>query len=947
MRKAATIREARSRRAVVPALCLLALCVLCCLFAVPVTARAADGSDLQTVKIGYFESRNFTEGASDGAAKDGYGYEYLQRVAGYAGWRYEYVYGDWSELYQELCDGKIDMLPGVSQTEVHASQVLFPERSMLNETFYVYVATADGPVSRGDPLELAGRTIGIVGGTNSVDAYRSWLESAGIQTETVTYRTFDDMHAALKKGLIDAFVSSDNVAYDTDDVVPVDIVGSEPYYLAVAPGRDDLLQKLDGTLGIMERQDRLFLDELQNRYAADSAVNVYLAPDESQWVSSHKTLTIGYLDNYLPYCAKGDDGEPTGLMVDVVAELLHGLPGDWAPQIRYRAYQSQGDLVAALKSGKVDVAFPVGGDAWYAERNGYNCSSAVVSPTMDLVLKNGSDFDVATKKVAVNRNNLMQCAYVSAHLSAATLVKCDSVEECLGAVRSGKAGSTVINGLRAGALLKSETDFYQVQLPEEDLRCFAVAEGDTVLLRLINRGLGMIGEDYGTNAASRYTAGLYRYTVSDLVKDNLPAVVGVVGLAIAGVLAAIVRHAHKLRLEAQREAEQNQLLEDALARAERASRAKDVMLTNLSHDIRTPLNGILGAMYVSRTCDDPDFAQENTRRARNAARQLLSLVDDLLEMSKLKSGDVEVTQEAFRISKVFDNVLEELAPQAEETGVELRYQCHSVGFDDAWVFGSPVYVRQALVNVLDNAIRYNRRGGHVTWETGLTYDGRDHVILTCSVEDDGIGMAPEYLEHLFEPFQQEHSGARSVYPGSGLGLPIVKALLELMGGTIDISSELGRGTTAVLTIPFALAEGPEPVNVQPVGAGELEGMRILLAEDNELNLEIEKYVLEHAGAQEVLCAADGAEAVRVFEESAEGSIDAVLMDIMMPVMDGIAATRAIRALPRQDALEVPIIALTAKVFADDRREVLDAGMNDHLAKPIDSELLVSTLSRYR
>ena len=942
-----SIRTHRDRlRALARALAVaVVLCVVgtCSLTWAPRAAAAEE-----TVRIGYFESRNFTEGAADDKTKDGYGYEYLQRIAGYAGWRYEYVYGTWDELYRDLCDGTIDMLPGVSRTAEHADQVLFPDDSMLSETFYIYEKDSNAVSARDVEGQLAGKRIGVVAGTNSMDAFDTWKARENVSVETYTYRTFDDMHAALDAGLIDAFVSSDNVAHGADDVVPVQIVGTEPYYLAVAPGKPELLGQLNSTLQVMDTQDRVFLDQLQNRYTADSAVNVYLYPDEVRWMSSHHSLTIGYLDDYLPYCDKTDDGDADGLLMDVVAQLLDGLPGSWAPHIKTRAYKSQDALITALKAGKVDVAFPVSGNAALAEERGYLCSSSVVSPTMDLVLKKGTSYDDAVKKVAVNRNNLMQLTYVKSALGASCkIVECDSVEDCLAAVKTGRAGSTVINGLRVGALLDSEDGLDRIQLPEEDARCFGVATGNGVLLRLLNRGLGMIGEDYGTNAASRYVAGLYRYTVNDFIDDNLPAIVGAAVLVLVLVTAVGIRHIRKLRVETAHEAQQNQRLEDALERAERASRAKDVMIANLSHDIRTPLNGILGIMDINARSDDPQEIQENTRRARTAARQLLGLVDDLLELAKLRSGDVEVGQEVFSLAKVFDEVLEELEPQAKDADVELRYACHSAGLDAMWVHGSPTYVRQVFVNVLDNAVRYNRRGGHVVWSCGMTGGADGSAVLTCSIEDDGIGMSPEFLEHLFEPFQQERMDARTVYPGSGLGLTIVKALVELMGGTIDVSSELDRGTTVVVSIPFAVAEEPEPVTVRVPAEKDLMGMRILLAEDNDLNRDITRYMLERAGVEEVVCTRDGAEAVRLFRESAEDSIDAILMDVMMPVMDGCEAARAIRALDRSDAKTVPIIAVTARAFADDRAEVLEAGMNEHLPKPLDAEMLVSVLARYR
>lgn len=908
---------------------------------------SASPSELKTVRVGYFESRNFTQGA-ESDVKSGYGYEYLQHVAGYAGWRFEYVYGTWDELYQKLCAGEIDLLPAVSKTAEHEEQVLFPQEAMLNETFYIYAPADDGSVARGDLSTFAGKRVGVVDHTNSSTVFDSWLASTGADLAVERYGSYAQMHEAFEADDIDLFVSSDNKAFGAGDVAPMEIVGTEPYYLAVAPGESDLLAELDSMLTIIYAQDRVFLDELQNRYAADSAVNVFLTPEEAAWISAHQTLKVGYLKEYLPYCASDGAGSATGLFTDVLGALLDGLPGGWEPDIDYRGYASQAELIDALTAGKVDVIFPVGGETWYAEKIGVSCSAPVATTSMDAVARAGEDFSQATQRVAVNRNNLMQRLYVEDCFDGAEILEFDSIDACLEAVKDGAAGCTVVNGLRSSALLKSETSLYTTRLPQTDARCFGVLEGNGVLLRFLNRGLGRLGESYGSNAASDYMAGLYRYTALDYVRDNLPAIVTMALASLCCIVAAGVDHVHKLRREAEREMEQNQRLEDALAAAERANRAKDLLLTNLSHDIRTPLNGILGALDINASCDDPQTVFENARKAHTASRQLLGLVDDLLEMSKLRSGDVAVEPEEFLLASVFDNVLAEMRPEAEEAGVSIKFVCHCVGFGTTWVSGSPVYVRQVLVNILDNAVRYNRAGGSVRWEAGLTGSPDGGAVLTCSIKDDGPGIDEDLLKRVFEPFQQaETSEPRSEYRGSGLGLPIAHELVSLMGGTIDIQNAAEGGAEVVVAIPFAQAEVREEGSALAAPGASVEGMRFLVAEDNELNREIMTYVLTRAGAAEVIGARDGAEAVARFEAAPVGSIDAVLMDVMMPVMDGCEAARAIRALGRADAREVPIIAVTARAFADDRAEILASGMNEHLAKPLDTELLIQILAGYR
>ncbi len=935
-----------------------------CLFgvrAVPAFAdevsASDDSSNLTTVRVGYYESRNFLVGAVDDAPKSGYGYEYLQRAASYAGWRFEYVYGTWSELYDKLAHGEIDMLPGVAFTSEHADEVAFPSASMLNETFYIYRAANDDSISGSDASTLSGKRLGVVGKSLSERSFEAWLSRNGAKPTVVEYPSSIEMRDAFEWGGIDAFISSDNVAYRFDDVIPTFIVGKEPYYLAVAAGRGDLLSALNDVQSVMNSQDRSFIDELQVRYAADSAASAYLTPAETEWMASHRSLTVGYLNDYLPFCDTDENGNVTGLMVDVLAAMIDSLPLSWNVDVAYRGYDDQSDLFEALKSGSVDVAFPVGGETWYAEENGFLRSSPVASPAMDLVYRESATFEDAVGSIAVNRHNLLQRNYALMNFPAASFVECDSIEDCLDAVRSGRAGSTIVNGLRAGALLSAETQLVSVQLPDSDDRCFGATAGNGVLLQVLNRGLGIIGEDYGMNVSYRYTDGLFTYGFADFVRDHWKEIVVALLVIVALAVVLTVLRFRKIQREKARKEEQNRALEKALDQAERASKAKDMLLGNLSHDIRTPLNGILGVMESNASCTDEKTVEENISKARSAARQLLCVVDDLLEMSKLKSGDIEIAAEAFSLGDVVGDALSGVTPQAREAGVSIRCkQAQDEGCENALeckaieqlrshrVVGSPTYVRQVLANVLDNAVRYNKPGGSVVWNASLERDGASSAVFTCTVEDTGIGMSPEVKERLFEPFFQGEETARSVYPGSGLGMPIVGALVDLMGGTIDVESSLGKGTTVEVRIPLGLEDGKdlETIAARDAGAG-LSDLRILLVEDNDLNLEITQSVLERMGAK-VVVARNGEQAVRVFEESPVGSIDAVIMDIMMPVMDGYAATRAIRALDRADAPTVPIVAITANVFADDRARALDAGMNEHLPKPLDADRLAAVLA---
>ena len=902
----------------------------------------ADDDGLQTVRVGYYESRNFQTTSQEDGVKSGYGYEYLQRVASYSGWRYEYVYGDWTELYKKLCSGEIDLLAGVSMTSRHKEQVLFPTMSMLNETYYIYKKASDESIVGGKVDTLKGKRIGTIKTTNSARSFSEWLDEVGCKASVVEFETIDAMRSALSAGKIDAFVSSDNVAHNFKDVMPAEIVGKEPYYAAVSKTRPDILAQLNESQSILYTQDRVFIDQLSSRYTADSSANVYLTEPERDYMDAHQSLCIGYLEDYLPFCAS-ENGQPTGLFVDVLAALIDSLPGDWDPQITWRGFSDQTDLFDALSQGEIDIAFPVGGNAWHAEQLGYLRSSAVASTTMSLVYLAQRSYSDVIDKIAVNKHNLLQLYYTQSMYPDAQIIECDGVNACIDAVRSGKASSTVLNGLRAGALLNAQSNVTSVQLPEEDERCFGVRAGNGTLLQIINRGLNIIGSSYGTNASYLYTSGLYTYTAADFFRDYWP---GIAALLLFFILAGVcyaVRYFNKLKEEKQREVEQNRRLEEALQAAEQANAAKDVLLANLSHDIRTPLNGILGVLDMNAKTDDPKVLEENREKAHAASRQLLRLIDDLLEMSRLKSGEVEIAEEDFSPCEVVRDVVSSLKVFASEHDVEVSVD-DAADCENMLVRGSRAFTRQILENVIDNAIAYNRPGGQVRIVPKLELADEEQAVFSVVVADTGVGMSDESRERLFEPFFQAGRSARSVYPGSGLGMPIVKELVQLMDGDIDVESKLGCGTTVALRIPFAVAKtaGGNPEGEQGRFA-DIAGTRVLLVEDNELNMEITSFILQEAGA-EVIPAFNGADALKMFRMAVPGSIDAIVMDIMMPVMNGIDSAKAIRKIDREDAKGVPIVAITANVSEADKKAVIEAGMNTYLPKPLDAAQLIKTLA---
>lgn len=383
-------------------------------------------------------------------------------------------------------------------------------------------------------------------------------------------------------------------------------------------------------------------------------------------------------------------------------------------------------------------------------------------------------------------------------------------------------------------------------------------------------------------------------------------------------------------------------------KADAANAAKTAFLTRMSHDIRTPLNGIPGLIEIEELKEgDMQVARESRAKARVAANHLLSLINDILEMGKIEDRKLTLEHAPFNLKELCDDALVLCKLRASGNGITM--QDNSLPYATGpYMIGSPTHIRRIIINLLDNSIKYNKRGGSVTFssQTKPLDDGR--ALFCFSVSDTGIGMAPEFLKHIYEPFAQEGDDARSKFQGTGMGMPIVKSLIELMGGTIEISSEVGVGSTFNVQIPLDIDKNPQAGERADGQANScsLAGMNVLLAEDNELNAEIAQALLESEGIV-VTHAADGNETVDLYVGRPAGSFDAILMDIMMPGMDGYEATRAIRLSKKADAADIPIIALTANAFTEDAKAAHDAGMNAHLSKPLDFNKLKNILARIK
>ena len=444
---------------------------------------------------------------------------------------------------------------------------------------------------------------------------------------------------------------------------------------------------------------------------------------------------------------------------------------------------------------------------------------------------------------------------------------------------------------------------------------------------------------------------IYAYLPDREVFHNLPlSVAGVIFLYLL-IFSVFLFWGHRTN-----QAHQKQELEKdekykaelliAAKKAEAANEAKTEFLQRMSHDIRTPINGICGMVNMAdHYADDMEKQTEYRTKVKEASNLLLELVNDVLDMSKLESGEVVLEESPFNLSKIFEEVLVVIEQIAAEQNIRIVWEKKEIKHRD--FIGSPRYVKRVMMNILSNAVKYNRENGqiHISCRE-IPSEQPETTTMEFVCRDTGIGMTEEFQKYVFEPFAQEHTGSRTKFTGTGLGMPITKKLVEKMGGTITFESEKGVGTTFVIQVPFKIDMDADKREEQTdVSENSIKGLHILLAEDNELNMEIAEFVLQNEGA-DVTKAWNGQEAVELFRNSKPGEFNVILMDIMMPVVNGYEATKMIRSLDREDAKKIPIIAMTANAFTEDRIRAKEAGMDEHVAKPVDVELLIKVIHKF-
>ena len=729
-------------------------------------------------------------------------------------------------------------------------------------------------------------------------------------------------------------------------------VGESSIYYAINKDRPDIKEELDYAMSVLDEADPFYTADLYKRYFSLDYTPI-LTGEEKAWLRKHGAIRMGFLTSdggvstYDPAT-----GELTGAITDYI-QFAAGCLGNQKLEFQIVGYDSIEAELDALKSGEIDMVFHFDQNPNLAEEYRVACTSTTWITNLMAVTNKEHFNESKANRIAVPQNKLSLKKYLAFYYPQWEIVDCDTQEDAAKLIETGRA-DCFVTGISSEENYSKKYGFYSVPLLNPVKSCFAVKSGNCSLLSILNKTIKAKPINLLAGSIAMYQSSARKVTRSEFIKDNFVMVLLIGSIAVAVVLLTILKllqKARKAEAAAKKAAndtqELNAKLQVAVENAESANRAKSTFLFNMSHDIRTPMNAIIGyADLASRHLDDPAKLEKYMENIQVCGQNLLMLLNNVLDLARIENDKTEMEYSVSDIEKDFRNCVAMFRNQADSKGQTLTV---TTQLQYPYIYADIPHLTEICTNLVSNAVKYTGAGGtircNVTQKPGKKEDWCDTVI---TVADNGIGMSQEFQKHIFEPFERERTSTVSKVEGSGIGMGIVKKLVGLMGGTVEVESRIGVGSTFTVTIPCRIASEDETQAKRETNPSDqkcLCGTRILLTEDNDLNAEIAVELLQEEGCT-VDRAKDGVECVDMLEKAANGTYQLILMDIQMPVMNGYDAARKIRGLDNPQKANIPIIAMTANAFTEDRQVALDAGMNDHIAKPINMNVLVPTLRKY-
>ena len=910
-----------------------------------------DEKQPQTIRVGSFEDTfNYVD---KNGVRRGYGYELMQALSGYTGWKFEYVKCDWSNCFDKLENGEIDIMGDISYTDERAQKMLFSDEPMGEEKYILYADLSHTDIETSDFKAMDGKRVGVLMGTEPEIMLREWENKNGIHTKHVNVKNDDDVEKKLANHEIDCFVSLEESIWSEQGISSVTTIGKSGIYFAINKERSDIKMKMDHAMRQLEQDSPFFKADLYKKYFTLD-YKQSLTGKEKSWVEEHGGIKIGFLNNDQAIFSMDEEtGKLTGMLAEYISYAKDCL-GNQTLEFNICEYDDYNEMLQALQNHEIDMIFYASRNPDLAEKKGYTLTNTAWTYSLMAVTDEKYFNEDKSYTVAVPKEQEALKQHIAFSYPRWKLVDYDSFADAADMVMNEKADCFLM-GTSQALKYDNERDFKSVPLTKTMEACFAVRDGEGILLSILNKTLKDMPSDMLTSTLAIYDSTADKVTFYDFVKDNMLVffvTAGVFVLTIIGIILVLLRKARKAEAVAKLAANDTQKLNDkleiALKKAEDASLAKTRFLNNMSHDIRTPMNAILG--YAQLMVNElkgknlPEIS-EYLKKLQQSGNLLLSIINNVLDMAQIESGRMEIDENYGRIEDIRQNLFEIFGDEAKKKNLVLQY---TINVEHENILTDTTKVKEIFVNILSNAIKYTSSGGSVKVSIDeLPCDEDGYMMVRTRVSDTGIGMSQEYLTNIFEAFTREQNTTKSKIAGTGLGMSIVKKYVDLLGGTINVESELGKGSTFTVTLKHRIADESyyvkKYIEESETGSEILEGRNILLAEDNDLNAEIAEAILENAGLK-IERVEDGIQCVNRIEKMPADTYDMILMDIQMPQMDGYKATQAIRNLPDKDKASIPIVAMTANAFEEDKRDAIAAGMNGHIAKPIQVDKMLSILS---
>ena len=1061
------------------------LSLLLLLSAVLPVKAAAETASAKVVRVGSFEDTfNYV---NEKGARKGYGYELLETLSGYTGWQFEYVTCDWSDCFEKLKNGEIDIIGGISYTEDRTQEMLFSDEPMGVEKYYLYADLSRADISASDFKTLNGKKIGVLMGTEPEVMLAEWEEKYGLKTEHVNISNNEDVKQKLANHEIDCFVSLEESFWAERGISTITRVGESGIYYAINKNRPDIKEELDDAMRALDEAVPFYTADLYKRYFSMDYTPI-LTGEEKAWLRKHGAIRMGFLASDSGVSTFDPaTGEFTGVITDYIQFAADCL-GNQELEFQLVGYDSKEAELDALKSGEIDMIFHCDQNPNLAEEYHFACTNTTRTSNLMAVTNKQHFNENNVNRIAVPQNKLSLKKYLAFYYPQWEIVDCDTQEDAARLVKDGQA-DCFVTGISSENKYSKKYSFYSVPLVNPVRSCFAVNSGNRSLLSILNKTIKAMPVNMLAGALAMYKSSARKVTLSDFIKDNFFKVMLISSIAVAVVLLTILmllQKARKAEAAARKAAsdtqELNAKLQVAVEKAESANRAKSTFLSNMSHDIRTPMNAIIGFTTLALSnIDDTDRVKDYLGKTLASSNHLLSLINDVLDMSRIESGKIHLEEVEVNLSDVLHDLKTIVSGQIYAKQLKLYMDAMDVTDED--VYCDKTRLNQILLNLLSNAIKFTPAGGTVSVRVRqLAGKVRGCGQYEFRIKDNGIGMSQEFAQKIFEPFERERTSTVSGIQGTGLGMAITKNIVDMMGGTIEVQTAQGKGTEFTVCVPMRAQTEQRPVEkiteleglkalvvdddfntcdsvtkmlvkvgmraewtlsgkeavlrarqsiemsdvyhayiidwrlpdmngievtrqirslhddtpiiiltaydwsdieVEAKAAGvtafcakpmfmsdlretlmsalgqkpadavqrllpeknaDFKGKHILLVEDNELNREIAQEILREYGFL-VDSAENGAVAVEKVSTAAPGSYDLVLMDVQMPIMDGYTATRKIRALDDPARAKLPILAMTANAFDEDRRNALESGMNGFLSKPIVIDDLVQELRK--